>query len=308
MSDEVPKHASLIEALAAAQGEFGPLVKDKKVEAGPRKYAYADLATVLHVVRPVLSRHGIALIQPIEQDGVGLILHTRLCGYGEVLASTFPVTAPLNNPQGLGSFISYARRYSLCALVGVAADDDDDDGQEAAKPAPRRPREATTRTVEPPQEEPPRVPPDDAWLAKARKMVASAEPDFLRSWWNSDEQKRLRADLHKRRADLEPALVELKARVAERWWDCSSLEVPPNGGGWQKWQGTYARTIDAAPTLVKLYKLEADNAQHMAGLLEAIPKAHAALVAKIDNARLLLGDAERPIRLGGDEEEDDNEG
>jgi hypothetical protein len=103
MTNEVPpKHPNLIAALAAAQGEFPPLVKDKKVEAGPRKYTYADLATVLHVVRPVLSRHGIALIQPIERDGEGLILHTKLCGYGEMLTSTFPITAPLNNPQGLG--------------------------------------------------------------------------------------------------------------------------------------------------------------------------------------------------------------
>jgi hypothetical protein len=302
MSDEVPtKHSSLIEALAAAQGEFGPIVKDKKVEAGPRKYAYADLAAVIGVVRPVLSRHGIALIQPIEQDGEGLILHTKLCGYGEMLSSTFPITAPLNNPQGLGSFISYARRYSLCALVGVAADDDDDDGQAAGhKPAPR-PSQDGQRPPAP--REKPVVPPDDAWLEAAKLKVEHAEPDELRSWWNSPEQRRQRQDLHKRRADFAEPLEALKKRVAERWWECSSLEIPPNGMGWQKWQGLVARTIDAAPSGDRLVKLTNDNAAHMVALQKEVPAAHAALEAKWQN-RLVVLDDEAPLDLHDDEEGD----
>ena len=103
---EVPKHASLVEALAAAQGEFELIPKSKKVDAGSRKYHYADLAGVLAVVRPVLSRHGIALVQPIEKDGEGLILHTRLCGYGETLESSMPVVGQLSNPQAWGSVLT----------------------------------------------------------------------------------------------------------------------------------------------------------------------------------------------------------
>jgi hypothetical protein len=300
MTTEAPKHGSLIEALAAAQGEFAPIVKDKKVEAGPRKYAYADLAAVIGVVRPVLSRHGIAMIQPIEQDGEGLILHTKLCGYGETLASTFPITAPLNNPQGLGSFISYARRYSLCALVGVAADDDDDDGAKAAE----RPPAAAPRAGVAPRDKPV-IPPDDAWLEAARLKVAHAAPDELRSWWNSMEQRRQRQELHKRRADFEPALAELKARVAERWWECSSLEIQPGQKDgrpdWQRWQGDMARAIEAAPTVAKLDQLLRDNYRHTQALGQEVPKAADALAAKIDNARLILADHEAPIDLPGGE-------
>jgi hypothetical protein len=145
------------------------------------------------------------------------------------------------------------------------------------------------------------VPPDDAWLEAAKLKVANAEPDELRSWWNSDAQKKQRADLHRRRADFAQPLEELKARVAERWWECSSLEIPPNGMGWQRWQAIMARTIDAAPTLAKLGQLQLDNGVHLSALLLEVPKAHEALEAKLANARLLLADNETPIDLGGED-------
>jgi hypothetical protein len=144
------------------------------------------------------------------------------------------------------------------------------------------------------------VPPDDAWLEAARLKVEHSGADELREWWNSDAQKRQRADLHRRRADMEPALEALKTRVAERWWECSSLEIPPNGMGWQRWQGLMARTIDAAPTVAKLDQLRLDNSEHLSELRVAVPKAGEALEAKFDNARLLLADHETPIDLGGE--------
>jgi hypothetical protein len=320
MSDEVPtKHTTLIEALAAAQGEFATIPKTEKVEAGARRYRYADLAGVLAVVRPVLSRHGIALLQTLEPNHEGLLLHTALRGYGESIESTMPIVAPLNNPQAIGSGLTYMRRYSLCALVGVAADDDDDDGQEAGRKPPPRPtsrdqsrppHDRMTRAALDTLEEigrdldaerKPRLPPDDAWLEAAKLKVQHAEPDELREWWNSDAQKRQRQDLHKRRADFAEPLEALKARVAERWWECSSLEVPPNGMGWQKWQGIMARTIDAAPTVAKLEQLLRDNYAHTLALGQEVPKAAEALAAKIENARLLLADNEEPI-FGEDED------
>jgi hypothetical protein len=323
MSDEVPtKHTTLIEALAAAQGEFATIPKTEKVEAGARRYRYADLAGVLAVVRPVLSRHGIALLQTLEPNHEGLLLHTALRGYGESIESTMPIVAPLNNPQAIGSGLTYMRRYSLCALVGVAADDDDDDGQEAGRKPPSAP---TSRDQSHPSKKPfgtgqeiqaavgliaaagrgrepqPVVPPDDAWLEAAKLKVEHSAPDELREWWNSEQQKRQRQDLHKRRADFAEPLEALKARVAERWWECSSLEVPPNGMGWQKWQGIMARTIDAAPTVAKLEQLLRDNYAHTLALGQEVPKAAEALAAKIENARLLLADNEEPI-FGEDED------
>ena len=302
MTTEVPKHATLIEALAAAQGEFDTIPKSKRVDAGSRKYHYADLAGVLAVVRPVLSRHGIALLQPIERVGEELVLHTWLLGYGETLASSMPLVAQLSNPQALGSVLTYCRRYSLCALVGVAADDDDDDGHEAGQRPPPRPPRPPQEGPHVPHELPRVVPPDDAWLKAAQLKVENADPDQLREWWNSDPQKRQRQDLHKRRADFAEPLAELKARVAARWWECSSLEIQPgqkNGQpDWQRWQGDMARAIEAAPSVAKLVQLQADNTHHTDALYEGSPIAYAAIMAKLDNARLLLTDNETPIDLG----------
>jgi len=317
-TNEVPKHTTLIEALAAAQGQFPAVLKDRKAtvksDKGSYSYSYANLADVLTAVRPVLSAHGIAILQHLQPNGVGLMLHTELRGYGEVLGSTMPLTTGPTAPQALGSALSYHRRYALMALVGVAAEEDDDDGHEAGKHPPPRP---TSRDMQQAQDVRTRqisaaidtevarramVPPDDAWLEAARLKVANAEPDELKSWWNSEPQKRQRQDLHKRRADFAEPLEALKARVAERWWECSSLEIPPGDMGWQKWQGLMARTIDAAPDLARLTVLEHDNFTHLDALREAAPRAAEALAAKIENARLILADNEAPIDLGGESE------
>jgi hypothetical protein len=139
------------------------------------------------------------------------------------------------------------------------------------------------------------VPPDDAWLEAAKLKVEHAEPDALRAWWNSPEQKKQRQSLHQRRPDMEPALEELKARVAERWWECSSLHQPIEGTTWQRWQGSFARTVDNAPTVEKLAKLVDDNAGNLDSLEQENKRAHDALMEKIDNQRLLLKDNERPV-------------
>jgi hypothetical protein len=130
--------ASIAEALAAAQAELTDPPKDS---INPHfKSRYADLATVLKTVRPVLSKHGIALTQTtrVEDDG-RMLLVTRLHWRDEEVVGYYPVSPTKNDPQGLGSAMTYARRYALQAIVGVAADDDDD-GNAASAPKPSAPR------------------------------------------------------------------------------------------------------------------------------------------------------------------------
>jgi hypothetical protein len=130
--------ATIAEALAAAQAELTDPPKDS---INPHfKSRYADLATVLKTVRPVLSKHGIALTQTtrVEDDG-RMLLVTRLHWRDEEVVGYYPVSPTKNDPQGLGSAMTYARRYALQAIVGVAADDDDD-GNAASAPKPSAPR------------------------------------------------------------------------------------------------------------------------------------------------------------------------
>lgn len=126
---------ALAAALAKAQAAFGDVTKDKtgKVQGegkGGRyeySYKYADLAAVLDAVRKPLADNQLALVQrPIPALG-GLVLETRLIhSSGQWIGSVYPLPDPTGRPQEMGSALTYARRYSLTALLGVAPDEDDD--------------------------------------------------------------------------------------------------------------------------------------------------------------------------------------
>lgn len=146
MIDTSVELAKLFAALAKAQGTFDPIGKDKSAKitmkaGGAYSYRYADLAAILSAVRLSLSANGLAILQLIEvaQDGVvvtTILAHTS--GQRVVTALRLPIDDP-HDPRSVASAITYARRYSLISLIGVAPSDEDDDG-EAAQPT--RPRTA----------------------------------------------------------------------------------------------------------------------------------------------------------------------
>ena len=112
--------SELAAALAVAQGMMENAIMNR---TNPHfKTKYADLAAVLNAARKPLSANGLAIVQTIG-DGV---LHTRLLHTsGQWIASEHPL--PMSGkPQEIGSALTYARRYSLSALIGIAADEDDD--------------------------------------------------------------------------------------------------------------------------------------------------------------------------------------
>jgi hypothetical protein len=112
--------SELAAALAAAQGMMENAIMNR---INPHfKSKYADLAAIFDAARKPLSANGLAIVQTIG-DGV---LHTRLLHTsGQWIASEHPL--PMSGrPQEIGSALTYARRYSLSALIGIAADEDDD--------------------------------------------------------------------------------------------------------------------------------------------------------------------------------------
>jgi hypothetical protein len=114
--------ANLAAAIVAAQGELANPPKSKTVHAGAKKYAFAPLPEIIEAVRPVLKKHGLAVLQLVR----GHELETRLMHTsGEWIGATYAL--PTNaDSQAMGSAITYARRYSLCGILGIAADDDED--------------------------------------------------------------------------------------------------------------------------------------------------------------------------------------
>jgi hypothetical protein len=166
----------LADALAKAQAEMKNVTKEReadiKSDRGSYKYKYATLADGIDVVRAALSKHGLAFTQQTKASGDALILYTRLLHpSGEWIESEWPVGSFAKlSPQQMGSALTYARRYSLFSLVGIAGQDDDDDGNAASN--------AARSSVPPP---PPPPPP------KAKTMPF--DWNECRKWFNGAESE-----------------------------------------------------------------------------------------------------------------------
>ena len=140
-------------ALAKAQGEIKGAAKDS---TNPHfRSKYADLASVWDACRAALSKNGLSVIQTPDTTADGVFLYTTLAhSSGQWIRSTMPVRPVQDTPQGLGSALTYARRYSLASMVGVAPDDDDD-GQAAStgeRAANNGPGKAAPKPVESPEQ------------------------------------------------------------------------------------------------------------------------------------------------------------
>jgi len=116
-------------ALCAVQKELRPILKN--AENPHFRSSYVDLAGVCDVVLPLLSKHGLSVAQVGKIIDTRFVLVTRLYLGEESIESEWPVISDKQTPQAIGSAVTYARRYSLMALVG-ASSTDDDDGNEAS--------------------------------------------------------------------------------------------------------------------------------------------------------------------------------
>lgn len=114
----------LAEALAKAQREIQNAAKDK---ANPYfKSKYADLASVWEACREPLTKNGLAVIQKARATEGGIEVETMLVhSSGQFVTETLSLPVVKADAQGIGSAITYARRYALSAMVGVAPEDDD---------------------------------------------------------------------------------------------------------------------------------------------------------------------------------------
>ena len=123
---------SIYKALAAAQAEFAPALK---TSTNPHfKSRYADLQAVVDSVGPSLNKHGIAYHWRSERAEHGWIVEAVLhhADSDTEISCAWPVIVAQNNAQGFASGSTYARRYSLMAVTGLAPEDDD--GNAASTP------------------------------------------------------------------------------------------------------------------------------------------------------------------------------
>jgi len=128
--------SELAKALCAFQST---MVAVKKDATNPfYKSRYTTLDTIWEAIRKPLSDNGLSVTQTMGVLGVEgspiNAMETMLChSSGQWISGTIILNPVKNDPQGLGSSISYARRYSLSAILGIVADEDDD-AEAATKP------------------------------------------------------------------------------------------------------------------------------------------------------------------------------
>ena len=122
-------------ALVKAQKAFGPALK---TSTNPHfRSRYADLSACVEAVIDSLNNNGIALIQRNYEDNTGVTVETLFVHEsGEILeCGKLHVPASKQDPQGYGSALTYARRYSLMAACGIAPEDDDGNAANRKAPA-----------------------------------------------------------------------------------------------------------------------------------------------------------------------------
>lgn len=140
-------------AFIKAKKEFGPALKDRTNPAFKSKYA--DLGACLDAVDDALLANGIALMQETFMDETGVTVETVFIHEsGETMrGGKLHVPASRQDPQGYGSALTYARRYSLQAACGIAPEDDDGNAASPQKSAPRAssqaPAASKTASIEP---------------------------------------------------------------------------------------------------------------------------------------------------------------
>lgn len=138
----------LHKALAEFQQEVPVILKDTSGFG----YKYADLATILKVINPILAKHGLGFMQKI--DHTQLVTEVFHIESGEKIVSETDipqnvVLKGMNDFQVLGSAITYLRRYALSAMLGLVTDADQDAAGEQIKETKKKAKDGDDVTVDP---------------------------------------------------------------------------------------------------------------------------------------------------------------
>lgn len=127
--------ATLAEAMTAFQAELPHITKDDKAQVGSRETRYANLASISELVLPMLAGLGLywTCAPTLLEDKTFVLSYALRHVAGDEISGEYPL--PSGTPQTMGGAITYARRYALCAVLGIAPAEDDDDAQAQAEEA-----------------------------------------------------------------------------------------------------------------------------------------------------------------------------
>ncbi len=157
------------------------------------KSKYADLAEILNTVRPVFSANGLAVTQcPSFEAGIASVETVLMHSSGQWMSSVISAPVGKQDAQGVGSAITYCRRYSLAAIAGIAQEDDD--GNSAVGHAPKAPAYDFVAAMA-----------DIRSAADLGALQAIFTAAFRAASNDQNMQTRLTQEKDKRKAQLQPA-------------------------------------------------------------------------------------------------------
>lgn len=192
---------------------------------------YADIYEVMSNLRPVLSKHGLTIIQSPSYDSGVVYLTTMLIhSSGEWIKDTCASPIPKNDIQGVASCVTYLRRMSTLSWLFLAGAEADDDGNSISTLTPTNPIKNVSTPIKPIQGTVPKPIAKATWTEKDKKDFEAAEAEYKKAWKESGlpisglEKRSL--DFYERRQDGENPktlimeVIEktktMKSRIAEK--------------------------------------------------------------------------------------------
>lgn len=224
--------SSLAAALAAVQAELPTLDRDRTVTIEPRdkpkySYSYVTLARLTETILPLIAKHGLAFttLPGLGSDGKMCLRYRLLHTSGDSLDGEFPISGE-GGIQMIGGRITYARRYCLAALVGVAADEDNEERLAEGEAADERRRARPARRQTPPADDGDGEP--GMTGAQQRKMQALYTTVGIT---DRDDKLRYAIDTIKREIRSSTELTRVEAgQVIDRLERWAAQSEPPDGG------------------------------------------------------------------------------
>lgn len=169
----------LAAALAKAQGAMKPAQFNK---INPHfKSRFADLNSCMEACKQPLAENGLCIMQLPEQiEGKDVLVTMLAHSSGQWITSEYPLLAARMDSQGFGSAMTYAKRYSLCALLGIVADEDDDGEATMDHPSEKKAKTKAEDITKKAKEEESLLPRmTNEHIAELMKLEKSCHPDFL---------------------------------------------------------------------------------------------------------------------------------
>jgi len=188
------KIGELAKALAMAQGGFKPVKRDATNPFYHSKYA--PLSSIIDATREALTKNGLAFLQTVSVNDHVTVETMLMHESGEWVKGAISLKPKADDPQAAGSAITYGRRYSLGAILGVASEDDDDGNTAGGK--------TEQKKAEPRQE-----PKAEAPAQPARKPQVSNPDDTI----TQPQQRAIHALLTKLKIEDDMARMEHVSRI-----------------------------------------------------------------------------------------------